>query len=112
MFCHFEPINQVRDNTIPMPTEFTAFLVYDGKKYIGYLNEWGNFRPISESTPEKIEAIDQRQQLTFVVLFWLQWVCLLFSVVIGIWILWLGQIKVGNQLNSTANHCTRGAKEN
>jgi len=100
-FAHLEPVDKIKEFPTPAPIEFSSFLVYDGNKYVGYLNTSGNFVSISENNPEKIGLVSHQQVIKVVVLFYLQWICLVFSVMIGVWMFWLGW-KDG--LNSKAQH--------
>jgi len=100
-FSHLEPVDKIKEFPTPAPIEFSTFLVYDGKKYVGYLNNSGDFKPISGNNPEKIGSISQQKIIKLEVLFYSQWICLFFSFTIGLWMFW-PVWKDG--LNSKAQH--------
>jgi len=73
---------------MPIPIEPAAFLVYDGTKYVGYLNVYGDFGTISENM-EMVRLKQQQHLIRLAVLFFLQWIFFSFSVIIGVRLFWL-----------------------
>jgi len=88
VFCRLEPWDQIRDHPMPIPIEPAAFLVYDGTKYVGYLNVYGDFGTISENM-EMVRLKQQQHLIRLAVLFFLQWIFFSFSVIIGVRLFWL-----------------------
>jgi hypothetical protein len=94
-------VDKIKTFPAPSPIEFSTFLVYDDGKFVGYLNNSGDFTPILENNSEKIGAISQQQLVKAVVLFYSQWICLLFSFIIALWMFWLAW---KDSFNSKAQH--------
>jgi hypothetical protein len=90
VFCHLKAVDQVKEFPTPEPIEFSTFLVYDGKKYVGYLNTSGNFVSITENSPKEIGLIRPQQLVKIIVLFYLQWICFVFAIVIATSMFWRG----------------------